>query len=156
MKRRKFLIALGVVPPLVLSACKEKVIPATIIKVTITDDKRIPFENVSFNFFGYRSFGGSVAGGGKKEDTFNIIKSSDKLGKVEFSQVVPQNTTQVYLLITGAVGINFDKYTIKSQKGGVSIGAGTENIAVYPDYANSIDSLILGETNEYEITLTKK
>ena len=150
MKRRKFLIALGVVPPLVLSACKEKVIPATIIKVTITDEKGIPFENASFIFAGYRTFGGSVAGGGGIEDTFRIEKLSDKLGKVEFSQVVPENTTQIYLLITQAVGISIYKYTIQSQKGGVNVGGGTENIAIYPD------SLTLGETNEYKVTLTKK
>ena len=157
MKRRKFLIALGVVPPLVLSACKGDKLPktATIIKAKVTDDKGVPFENIPFNFYGYRNFGGSVAGGGKIEDTFNIEKKSDKLGNVEFSQVVPENTTQVYLLI-GNVSFPFELYKIQSKKGGVNIGNGTENVAVYPDYANTIDSLVLGETNEYEVILTKK
>ena len=152
MKRRKFLIALGVLPPLVLSACKGDKLPktATIIKITITDDKGIPFENVSFRFYGYRTFGGSIAGGGSKEDTFRIEKLSDKLGKVEFSQVVPENTTQIYLLITRTVGINIDKYIIQSQKGGVNVGEGTTKIGIYPG------SLTLGETNEYKVTLTKK
>ena len=146
------MIALGVLPPLVLSACKGDQLPktATVIKITITDEKGIPFENVSFRFYGYRSFGGSAAGGGSKEDTFRIEKLSDKLGKVEFSQIVPENTMEVYLLITGAVGINFDKYTIQSQKGGVNVGERTTKIGIYPG------SLTLRETNEYKVTLTKK
>ena len=61
----------------------------------------------------------------------------------------------MYLFI-GNISFPFDKYIIQSKKGGVNIGNGTENVAVYPDYANTIDSLVLGETNEYELTLTKK
>ena len=80
MKRRKFLIALGVVPPLVLEACKGDKLPktATIVKVKVTDDKGVPFENIPFEFYGYRTVGGSVAGGGSKEDTFKIRKMTEK------------------------------------------------------------------------------
>lgn len=159
MKRRKFLIALGVVPPLILAACREDdKLPktATIIKVKVTDDKGVPFENFPFEFYGYRSYGGSVAGGGKIEDTFKIEKKSDKLGNVEFSQVVPENTTIVYVLIGAFSGINFDKYIIQTKKGSVNIGNNSGTIATYPDYTNTIDSLVLGETNEYELILTKK
>jgi hypothetical protein len=157
MKRRNFLFALGVVPPLVLSACKKDELPktATIIKITVTDNKGIPFESTPFIFYGYRTVGGSVAGGGIIEDTFEIEKKSDKLGKVEFSQVVPENTSIVYVLL-GNVSFPFERYIIQSKKGGVDIGTGSDNIAVYPDHANTIDSLVLGETNGYETILTKK
>jgi hypothetical protein len=160
MKRRNFLIALGVVPPLVLAACNGDKLPKTptIVKVKVTDDKGLPFENFPLEFYGYRSFGGSVAGGWQKEDTFKIEKSSDKMGNVEFSQIVPENTTIIYVLIGSEVNlvVKYDDYVIQSKKGGINIGNNSEQIAVYPDYTNSIDSLILGETNEYELILTKK
>jgi hypothetical protein len=158
MKRRNFLIALGVVPPLVLAACNGDKLPKTptIVKVKVTDDKGLPFENFPLEFYGYRSFGGSVAGGWQKEDTFKIEKSSDKMGNVEFSQIVPENTTIIYVQYRGFTGFPFTDYIIQSKKGGINIGNNSEQIAVYPDYTNSIDSLILGETNEYELILTKK
>lgn len=153
MKRRNFLIALGVVPPLVLEACKGDKLPKTItiIKAKVTDDKGVPIENIPFKFYGYRSYGGSVAGGGKKEDTFKIEKSSDKQGFVELSQVVPEITTSVYF----SMGDTFiyAYYTIQAKKDGVIKGTGSETIDVYDSYDNSIK---LGETNEYEVILTKK
>ena len=154
MKRRKFLIALGVVPPLVLSACKEKVIPATIIYGKVMDEKGSPIQNVLFTFNGYRFYSGSVAGGGKKEDIFKLEKYSDKDGNFTFSQVVPEITTTIYLSIMSPIHIlDFKKV---AKKNGTVIGTDSSTISVYPDYANSIDSLLLGQTNEYEITLTKK
>ena len=154
MKRRKFLIALGVVPPLVLSACKEKVIPATIIYGKVMDEKGSPIQNVLFTFNGYRFYSGSVAGGGKKEDIFKLEKYSDKDGNFTFSQVVPEITTTIYLSIMSPIHIlDFKKV---AKKNGTVIGSDSSTISVYPDYANSIDSLLLGQTNEYEIILTKK
>ena len=155
MKRRKFLIALGVVPPLVLSACNENAIPATIITGKVTDEKGLPIEDIPFTFWGYRSYGGSPAGGGKQETTFKVEKKSNKDGTIGFSQAVPKNTTDVYLLI-GNVYFPYERYTIQAKKNNVNIGAGTSKVAVYPDYANTIDSLLLGQTNEYAIILTKK
>ncbi len=154
MKRRKFLIALGVVPPLFFSSC-EKAIPATIISGKVTDEKGNPIENIPFTFWGYYNTGGSIAGGGSQETTFKIEKTSDKDGIIAFSQAVPEKTREVYLLI-GNVYFPFERYKIQAKKNNVNIGSGSETVAVYPDYANSIDSLLLGQTNEYEIILTKK
>ena len=153
MKRRKFLIALGVVPPLIISSCQE-VIPATIISGKVTDETGKPFENIPFTFWGYYNTGGSVVGGGTQQTTFKIEKTSDKEGNIAFSQAVPERTREVYLLI-GNVYFPYELYKIQAKKNNVNIGSSSE-IAVYPDYANSIDSLLLGQTNEYEIILTKK
>ncbi len=154
MKRRKFLIALGVVPPLVLAACKGDQLPktATIIKVKVTDDKGNPIENIPLKFYGFRTYGGSVAGGGKMEITFTIEKSSDKQGNIEFSQIVPEVTQNVYF----SMGDSFIYYffKIKGKKDGIITNDDSgPAIGVYPD---SSKSLVLGETNEYEIILTKK
>jgi hypothetical protein len=154
MKRRKFLIALGVVPPLVLVAC-EKAIPATIISGKVMDEKGKPIEDIPFTFWGYYNTGGSIVGGGSQETTFKLEKKSDKEGVISFSQAVPEKTREVYLLI-GNVYFPYELYKIQAKKNNVNIGFGTSKIAVYPDYANSIDSLLLGQTNEYEIILTKK
>ena len=156
MKRRKFLIALGVVPPLVLSACKGDQLPktATIINGKVMDEKGSPIQNVLFEFYGYRSYGGSVAGGGKKEDTFKLEKYSDKEGIFNFSQVVPEITNIIYLSIISPIHIlDFKKV---AKKNGTIIGSDSSTVSVYPDYSNSIDSLVLGDTNIYEIILTKK
>ena len=153
MKRRKFLIALGVVLPLVLGACKGDQLPktATIIKAKVVDDKGNPLENIPLKFYGYRFSGGSIAGGGSIENTFKIEKVSDKQGNIEFSQVVPEITTSVYF----SMGDTFiyAYYSIQAKKNGINIGTGSENIDVHDSYENSIK---LGETNEYEIKLTKK
>lgn len=156
MKRRKFLAALGAVPPLVLQACKKDLLPktATIIKVKVTDDKGSPIENIPLKFYGYRSYGGYYGtGGGKIEETFKIEKNSDKLGIVEFSQVVPEITTDVFLSIEDPY-FPYEKYKIQVKKNNMitNDNFGTA-IAFYPD---STKSLVLGETNEYEIILTQK
>jgi hypothetical protein len=155
MKRRKFLIALGVVPPLILEACKGDQLPktATIIKAKVTDDKGNLIENIPLKFYGFRDYGGNLAGGGGKiETTFTIEKSSDKQGNVEFSQIVPEITTYAYF----SMGDTFTYYYFKIQakKNNIIINDNDgPAIAVYPDSSKSI---ILGETNEYEIILTKK
>lgn len=157
MKRRKFLIALGVVPPLVLSACKGDLLPktATIVKATVTDDKGIPLENIPLKFEGYRSYDGNFAGGGGKLDTtFKIEKVSDKQGLIEFSQIVPEISTDVVVTIGNAY-FPYEKYKIQAKKNNIIIYKDGDGpfISVYPD---SNKSLVLGETNEYEIILTKK
>jgi hypothetical protein len=155
MKRRNFLIALGVVPPLVLIACKGDQLPktATIIKAKVTDDKGIPIENIPLKFYGFRSYDGNYAGGGGKiEETFKIEKLSDKQGNVEFSQIVPEITTDVFL----SMGDNFiySYFKIKAKRNNIVTNDNSgPAIAVYPDSTNS---LVLGETNEYELILTKK
>ncbi len=58
MKRRKFLIALGVVPPLVLEACKKDEFPktSTIISGYVIDEKGKPIKGFGMQFDG--SMGG--------------------------------------------------------------------------------------------------
>jgi hypothetical protein len=157
MKRRKFLIALGVLPPLVLAACKGDQLPktATIVKATVTDEKGIPIENIPLKFEGFRNYGGSLIGtGGKLDTTFKIEKVSDKQGLIEFSQIVPEISTDVVFAI-GNVYFPYEKYNIQAKKNKITIYNDGDGpfISVYPD---SNKSLVLGETNEYEIILTKK
>ena len=156
MKRRKFLIALGVMPPLVLEACKGDQLPktATIIEAKVLDDKGNSIENIPLKFYGFRSYGGNFAGGGGKiEDTFKIEKSSDKQGSVEFTQIVPEITTNAYLSIGGGAYFPYEKYKIQAKKNATIINDNDgPAIGVYPD---SGGSLVLGEINKYEIMLTK-
>ena len=54
MKRRNFLITLGVVPPLVLSACGEDEFPKspTIISGYVIDEKEKPIKGFGIQFSG--------------------------------------------------------------------------------------------------------
>lgn len=151
MKRRNFLIALGTIPSLVVSSCNT-VIPATIISGKVTDEKGVPIENIPFTFIGNQTIGGSIAGGGRLEETFKIEKKSDKEGHFEFSQSVPQNTIDTYFRI-GDVYFPYEKFKIQFKKNGVIIGSNTITLGVY---SNSNDSLLLGQENIVEVILTKK
>ena len=156
MKRRKFLIALGVVPPLVLEACKGDQLPkiATVVKASVVDDKGVPIENIPLKFQGYQNYGGNfgTGGGGKLDTTFKIEKNSDKQGNVEFSQIVPEITTDVYFSMGDTFIYSYFK--IKAKKNNIIIN--NDDGPAIAGYPSSSKELILGETNEYEIILTKK
>ena len=85
MKRRIFLIALGVVPPLFLAACKKEiVIPPTIVTGKVTNESGLPVDGVEFLLFGV-----------EKQDlfrevqTFNEKQTTNKDGTYKFSINVP-------------------------------------------------------------------
>ena len=89
MKRRKFLIALGVVPPLVLSACKkDEPTPPTIFTGYVIDENDKPVEGTGFQFIG-------DTGGFNGKTTFNVKTTTDAKGYYYLEAVVTKNTADV-------------------------------------------------------------
>ena len=86
MKRRNFLIALGVLPPLVLSACKkEEPTPSTIFTGYVIDENDKPVEGTGFQF-------GGVTGGFNAKTTFNVTTKTDAKGYYYLEAVIPKET----------------------------------------------------------------
>ncbi|MDZ7898985.1 MAG: hypothetical protein U5N85_13305 [Arcicella sp.] len=86
MKRRIFLIALGVVPPLVLKACKkDEPIPPTIFTGYVIDENDKPVEGTGFQF-------GGITGGFNAKLTFNVKVKTDVKGYYYIEQVIPKET----------------------------------------------------------------
>jgi hypothetical protein len=88
MKRRKFLIALGVVPPLVLEACKkEKFYPSTptIFTGYVIDENGKPVEGTGFQFSGN-------TGGFNPRSVFNLNTRTDAKGYYYLEQIIPEET----------------------------------------------------------------
>jgi hypothetical protein len=89
MKRRKFLIALGVVPPLVLSACKkEEPNPPTIFTGYVIDENDKPVEGTGFQFIG-------DTGGFNGKTTFNVKVKTDVKGFYYLESVITKETADV-------------------------------------------------------------
>jgi hypothetical protein len=85
MKRRKFLIALGVVPPLVLAACKDEPTPPTIFTGYVIDENNKPVEGTGFQFYG-------DTGGFSGRATFNIETTTDAKGYYYIEQIITKET----------------------------------------------------------------
>ncbi len=86
MKRRKFLIALGVVPPLVLSACKKnEPNPPTIFTGYVIDENDKPVEGTGFQFIG-------DTGGFNGKTTFNVNTKTDVKGYYYLEAVITKET----------------------------------------------------------------
>jgi hypothetical protein len=89
MKRRKFLIALGVVPPLVLEACKkEEPTPPTIFTGYVIDENDKPVEGTGFQF-------GGVTGGFNSKETFDVNTVTDAKGYYYLEAVITKETADV-------------------------------------------------------------
>ncbi|MDZ7900082.1 MAG: hypothetical protein U5N85_18925 [Arcicella sp.] len=101
MKRRKFLIALGVVPPLVFSSCGKDELPKTATTITgkVVDENNKPVEGWGLFFTGIERKGISGV------ETFAEQKFTDSNGVFSFSVVVPPNTDSVNFL---PLGFRFD------------------------------------------------
>jgi hypothetical protein len=95
MKRRKFLIALGVLPPLVLEACKkdEPPNPPTIFTGYVIDENGKPVEGTGFQF-------GGVTGGFNAKVTFNENTVTDAKGYYYLEAVIPKETADVIFQAT--------------------------------------------------------
>ena len=86
MKRRKFLIALGVVPPLVLSACKkDEPNPPTIFTGYVIDENNKPVEGTGFQFAG-------ITGGFSAKITFDANTKTDAKGYYYLEAVITKDT----------------------------------------------------------------
>ena len=96
MKRRKFLIALGVVPPLVLSACKEEPTPPTIFTGYVIDEKDKPVEGTGFQFIG-------ITGGFNAKVTFDENTKTDAKGYYYLEAVIPKGTGGTEFQPTGSI-----------------------------------------------------
>lgn len=97
MKRRKFLIALGVLPPLVLNACKkEEPTPPTIFTGYVIDEKDKPVEGTGFQF-------GGITGGFNAKLTFNVTTKTDAKGYYYLEAVIPKDTEGIEFQITGSI-----------------------------------------------------
>ena len=97
MKRRKFLIALGVVPPLVLSACKkEEPTPPTIFTGYVIDENDKPVEGTGFQF-------GGITGGFNAKITFDETTKTNTKGYYYLEAVIPKETGGVVFKPTGSI-----------------------------------------------------
>jgi hypothetical protein len=85
MKRRKFLIALGVIPPLVYSCTKEELPPLTIITGYVIDENNKPVEGTGFQFSG-------VTGGFNPTSTFDERTVTDVKGYYYLEKIIPKST----------------------------------------------------------------
>lgn len=91
MKRRKFLIALGVVPPLVLQACKsEEKFPKTptIISGFVIDEKEKPIKGFGMQFSGN-------TGGFNPKSLFNERTLTDEKGYYYLEYLIPEEAVSL-------------------------------------------------------------
>lgn len=146
MKRRKFLIALGVVPPLVLSACKKDELPktATVITGKVIDENNMPVEGWELLFYGIERKGISGV------DTFAEQKFTDSNGVFSFSITIPSDTVNVRF---GPLGFRFDdKLNRKNPDYLIFIEVGGKFEARIKDEA----SPVIGKENTYNYQIKKK
>ena len=146
MKRRKFLIALGVVPPLVLSACKKDELPktATVIIGKVIDENNMPVEGWELLFYGIERKGISGV------DTFAEQKFTDSNGVFSFSITIPSDTVNVRF---GPLGFRFDdKLNRKNPDYLIFIEVGGKFEARIKDEA----SPVIGKENTYNYQIKKK
>ena len=97
MKRRKFLIALGVLPPLVLSACKkDEPNPPTIFTGYVIDENDKPVEGTGFIF-------GGDSGGFNGKTTFFVETKTDAKGYYYLEAVITNDTVGTEFKPTGSI-----------------------------------------------------
>ena len=147
MKRRKFLIALGVLPPLVLEACKKDIpLPTTptIITGKVIDENNMPVEGWQLMFYGIERKGVSSV------DTFTEQKFTDSNGFFSFSVVVPPNTDSVTF---GPLGFRYDdKLNRKNPDYLLFIEIGGK----YERRLKDEDPPVIGKSNIYNYQVKKK
>lgn len=94
MKRRIFLIALGVVPVLVLEACKgrdnKNKLPKTptIISGYVRDEEEKPIKGLIIQF-------GGITGESYPKATFNIDTLTDEKGYYYLEKLIPEDTMSI-------------------------------------------------------------
>ena len=146
MKRRNFLIALGVEPPFVLSAYKKDEFPKTPTVITgkVIDENNKPVEGWELLFYGIERNGTSAV------DTFAEQQFTDSNGVFSFSIGVPQNTDNVTF---GPLGFRFDdKLNRKNSDYLIFVEIGGKFEPRIKDEA----SPVIGKENTYFYQIKKK
>jgi hypothetical protein len=138
MKRRNFLIALGVVTLLVLEACSTKLdLPsaATIITGKVVDVNNNPLEGIGF------SFGGEYKKGLSGIPTFDVSVKTNIDGIYKIEALVPQGTESTSFL---PEQISYDVifYVWKNNQ--------------YEKVQSPIVPITLGETNTFNFQIRKR
>lgn len=140
MKRRKFLIALGVVPPLVFSSCKKDELPktSTILTGKVVDENDKPVEGFELQFSGYYQKGTSSI------PTFDEIGKTNKDGIYSISYVVSGGLTTFLPGLNTKFNLiaDYDLYVWKENK--------------YEFVGNSVGPIVYGQTNTFNFQLIKK
>ena len=146
MKRRNFLIALGVEPPFVLSAYKKDEFPKTPTVITgkVIDENNKPVEGWELLLYGIERNGTSAV------DTFAEQQFTDSNGVFSFSIGVPQNTDNVTF---GPLGFRFDdKLNRKNSDYLIFVEIGGKFEPRIKDEA----SPVIGKENTYFYQIKKK
>jgi hypothetical protein len=136
MKRRKFLIALGVVPPLVVSSCGKDEFPSTPTVITgkVVDINDKPVEGIGL------SFGGGYRKGLSIIPTFDVRVKTNKDGIYRIEKVVPDGTDDASFLPDGIPPLS-DIYLWKDNKYIIASGVGP---------------IVYGETNTFNFQLRQR
>ncbi len=140
------MIALGVVPPLILSACKKDELPktATIITGKVIDENNKPVEGWELMFYGSKLNGISAM------STFQEQEMTDADGMFSFSLTVPQDTGSVGF---APLGFRFDdKLNRKTSDYVIFIEIGGKFEPRIKDEAYPI----IGKSNTYNYQIKKK
>ena len=133
MKRRKFLIALGVVPPLVFSSCGKDEFPSTPTVITgkVVDENDKPVEGVKFRFSGFYLKGISPI------PTFSLDTETNKDGIYNVSYIITNGEAE----FLPKEDPKFNIYVLKNNQYIIASGVGP---------------LILGETNTFNFQIRKR
>ena len=103
MKRRKFLIALGAVPPLVLQACLSDPVPPTIFTGIVTDENGKPIKGMGVQFAGN-------TGGFTPKSTFDLNTVTDDNGYYYLEKTVMSDTVSITFQLTGSIEYSSGQY----------------------------------------------
>ena len=98
MKRRKFLLTLGALPPMIIASCKNShPLPttATIINGKVVDKNNTPVEGFKFSFTGLKKKGISGIG------TFLESSDTDANGIYSITASIPQDTDKIDFIVNG-------------------------------------------------------
>lgn len=139
MKRRNFLIALGVLPPLVFSSCGKAEFPAspTVITGKVVDENDKPVEGVKFRFSGFYLKGISPI------PTFDVDGETNKDGIYSVSYVVTNGEAEF-------LPQNSPKYDFNSQFN-IFVWKNNQYVKV-----NGVGPLIYGEKNTFNFQIRKR
>ena len=139
MKRRNFLIALGVVPPLLFCSCGKDEFPSTPTVITgkVVDENDKPVEGVKFRFSGFYLKGISPI------PTFGLDAETNKDGIYNISYVVTNGEAEF-------LPQDSPKYNFNSQFN-IFVWKNNQYVKV-----NGVGPITIGETNTFNFQIRKR